>query len=188
MLLCSNAILIMLLLRPIMLHFYTKNALVIHQRTYIGGVKTWIIKIWVHSILFTFYKLCWHRCPQYIQDASWFLLRLLQIKISAFRTDVIQVDELEAIGIYIHMVLEPCSCDTQLDHTRKSCIMLALCCDLKAADYAQNYADVIFTSVPYNLLRFQWCACIPIIGYYRVNLIKQSAQKWNIITYISLHT
>ena len=153
MLLCSNAVVIMLLLWPIMLHFYNKNALVIHQRTYIGGDKAWIIKTWVHSILFTFYKLCWRRCPQYIQDASWFLLSLLQIKISAFRTDVIQVDELEAIGMYIHMVLELCSRDTQFDHTHfsgKSCLMLALCCDIKAADYAQNYAGIVFTSLPYN--------------------------------------
>ena len=54
--------------------------------------------------------------------------------------DVIQVDELYAICI--HMVLELCSRDTQLDHTLssgKSCIRLALCHDIKAADYAQNY-------------------------------------------------
>jgi len=38
----------------------------------------------------------------------------------------------------------------ELDHTLfwgKSRIMLALCHDLKAADYAQNYAGMIFTSL-----------------------------------------
>jgi len=84
--------------------------------------------------------------------------------------DAIQVDELKAIGIYV--VLKLCSRDTQLDHTLFACIMsrlkscqcwhnihkpiscslhieilLALCCDLKAADYAQNYAGIIFTSL-----------------------------------------
>jgi len=62
--------------------------------------------------------------------------------------DIIQVDELDAIGI--HVVLELCSCDMQLDHTNflgKSHIMLALCHDLKAADYAQNYAGIIFASL-----------------------------------------
>ena len=84
--------------------------------------------------------------------------------------DAIQVDELKAIGIYV--VLKLCSRDTQLDHTFFVCIMprfkscrcwhnirkpipcslhienlLALCCDLKAADYAQNYAGIIFTSL-----------------------------------------
>ena len=62
--------------------------------------------------------------------------------------DVIQVDELDAIGK--HVVLELCSRDTQLDHTLffgKSRLMLALCHDLKAADYAQKYAGIIFTSL-----------------------------------------
>ena len=53
--------------------------------------------------------------------------------------DIIQVDELDAIGI--HVVFEPCSCDTQFDHTNfsgKFHIMLVLCHVLKAADYAQK--------------------------------------------------
>ena len=65
--------------------------------------------------------------------------------------DVIQVDELYAIGIYIHVVLELWLHDIQLDHTfhwGKSCIMLALCDELKAANYAQNYAGIIFASLP----------------------------------------
>ena len=45
------------------------------------GVKTWIIKN-----IGTFHtNICWHCCPQYIQDASWFLLSLLPISIRAFR-------------------------------------------------------------------------------------------------------
>jgi len=128
--LCSNIVVIMLPLWPIMFHFYTKNASVIWQRTYIVGVKTWITKTLANSILFAFYKL-WRWCPQYIQDASWFLPSLLQIDISAFRANVIQVDELEAIGIYIHWY-SSCACVTQLDHTPfsgKSRIMLALYCN-----------------------------------------------------------
>ena len=59
--------------------------------------------------------------------------------------DVIQVDELSAIGI-----LELCSHDMQLDHTffgENPIFMLAICHDLKAADYAQNYAGIIFSSL-----------------------------------------
>ena len=54
--------------------------------------------------------------------------------------DIIQVDELNAIGI--HEVLELCSCDMQLEHSH---IVLALCHDLKVVDYAQNYAGIIFS-------------------------------------------
>jgi len=62
--------------------------------------------------------------------------------------DIIQDDELDAIGK--HMVLELCSRDMQLDRTYfsgKSHTMLALCHDLKAADYAQNYVGIIFSSL-----------------------------------------
>ena len=62
--------------------------------------------------------------------------------------DIIQVDELDVNGK--HVVLELCSRDLQLDHTiflGKSHIMLALCHNLKAADYAQNYAGIIFSSL-----------------------------------------
>jgi len=62
--------------------------------------------------------------------------------------NIIQVDGLDAIGM--HVVLEQCSRDMQRDHTNflgKSHIMLALCHVLKAADYAQNYAGIIFSSL-----------------------------------------
>jgi len=68
--------------------------------------------------------------------------------------DVIQVDEPDAICI--HMVLKLRSCDMQLEHTlfsRKSHIMLALCHNLKAADYAQNYTDIIFSSLRCRVYR-----------------------------------
>ena len=81
MLLCSNIVVIMLLFRPIMLHFYTNNASAICQRTYIVGVKTWILK----NIGTLYTNICWRWRPQYIEDASWFLLSLLQIDINAFR-------------------------------------------------------------------------------------------------------
>jgi len=74
--------------------------------------------------------------------------------------DVIQVDELDAIGIHI---LELCSLDTQLGLTLfsgKSHFMLALCHDLKAADYVQNYAGIIFASLPWiNILHKTQLAC-----------------------------
>jgi len=51
-------------------------------RTYIVGVKTWIIK----NIGTLHTNICWHCCPQYTQDARWFLLRPLPIiDIRAFR-------------------------------------------------------------------------------------------------------
>ena len=62
--------------------------------------------------------------------------------------DIIQVDELD--GNCIHMVLELCLHDMLPDHTLflgKSCAMLALCHDLNAGDYAQNYAGIIFSSL-----------------------------------------
>jgi len=62
------------------------------------------------------------------------------------------VDELDAIGIYIHVIA------MQLDHTLFLCTRLALCCDLKAAGYAQNYADIVFTSL----------VCNPYINYSRI--------------------
>ena len=48
------------------------------------------------------------------------------------------------------MVLKLCSSDMQLDHTifkGKSHIMLAFCHNLIGADYAQNYAGIIFSSL-----------------------------------------
>ena len=90
-----------------MLHFYTKNASAsIYYRSQSKNI----------AILHT--NICWHQCPQYIQDASWFLLSLLQINISAIRpSDVMQVNEFDAIGI--HMVFKLClhNTGTQLDHT-----------------------------------------------------------------------
>ena len=62
--------------------------------------------------------------------------------------NIIQVDELDAIGI--HVVIKLCSRDTQLGHTNfsgKSHIILALCHAFEAADYAQNYAGIIFSSL-----------------------------------------
>ena len=64
--------------------------------------------------------------------------------------DVIQVDELDAIGI--HMVLELCSCDTQLGHTPffffgKIPYYSSIMPQFKAADYAQYYAGIIFSSL-----------------------------------------
>jgi len=72
--------------------------------------------------------------------------------------DVIQVDELDAI--VTHMVRELCSHGTQLDHTffpEKSPIRLALCHDLKAADYAQNYAGIIFSSLLLHWVSHSHC-------------------------------
>ena len=58
------------------------------------------------------------------------------------------------------MVLELCSLDMQLDHTLFGG-NLALCCDLKAADYAQIYAGIIFSSLKNNpyLVRLLFVAC-----------------------------
>ena len=60
---------------------------------------------------------------------------------------MIQVDELDAVGIH---VLELCLLDTQLGLTLFFWnFMLALCHDLKVADYVQNYAGIIFASLPW---------------------------------------
>ena len=88
-----------------------KNASVICQRTCIVGVKTWIIKKHWYA---PFY-ICWFRCPQYIQDASWFCSKSISV-LSRPSDGIIQVDELDVIGI--HAVLKLCSHDIhQLDHT-----------------------------------------------------------------------
>ena len=73
--------------------------------------------------------------------------------------DIIQVDELNVNGK--HVALELCSRDVQLDHTiflGKSHIMLALCHNLKAADYAQNYAGIIFPSIIWSADRTIVCS------------------------------
>ena len=41
-------------------------------------------------------------------------------------------------------LLELCSCDMQLEHSHT---VLALCHDLKTADYAKNYAGIIFSGL-----------------------------------------
>ena len=65
--------------------------------------------------------------------------------------DIIQIDELDAIGINVVLYLSCASSrDMQLDHTifkGKSHIMLAFCHNLIGADYAQNYAGIIFSSL-----------------------------------------
>ena len=131
---------------PIMLHLYTKNVSTICQRTYIVGVKTWIIKTW---------------CTLY-------LLRI-DISVSGPSGDIIQVDELDAIGIiYIHLVLELCSHDMQLDHTLfgeipyyisimpwfKSCWLCSkLCChnicklNTKRIEYCKLNANTVPTHI-----------------------------------------
>ena len=125
MLLCSNIVVIMLLLWLIMLHFYTKNASAISQRTYIIGVKTQIIRN--IGTLHTFH-----------------FLQTLLVSVLSLHS---------RCHWHIHnMVLELYSRDTQLDHTLfggKSRIILALCqCrDLKAADYAHNDAGIISASL-----------------------------------------
>jgi len=63
---------------------------------------------------------------------------------------------------YTYMWYSSCACVvhnlTTPFFSGKSHIMLALCCDLKAADYAKNYAGIILASLPlsqYSLLRGQ---------------------------------
>ena len=92
---CSSIVVIMLLFWPTMLHFYTKNASVIRQRTYIVGVKTWIIQ----NVCTLHTNICWHWHPQMLADSCSQLIPVLL----GPSDDVIQVDELDAI--VIHMVL-----------------------------------------------------------------------------------
>ena len=42
-------------------------------------------KHWYNPYFSLSTNICWRQCPQYIQDASWFLLSLLFINIGAFR-------------------------------------------------------------------------------------------------------
>ena len=121
-------------------------------RTYVVRVKTWTIK----NIGTLHANICWRWCTEYTQDASWFLLSLLQINTSAFRafrwhnTNWWTRCHWHTRGT----VLKLCSRDMQLDHTifkGKSHIMLAFCHNLKAADYAQNYPR----SIP-NQLSCHW--------------------------------
>jgi len=139
----------MLLFWPIliMLHFYTKNASEILQRTYTVGVKTWKIKN--IGTLHTFHFLQISAGVgalsifKMLANSCWACSDLISV-LSGPSDDVIQVVELNAIGMNIHVVLKLWSRGMQLDHTlffQKSCFMLALCHDLKAADYAQNYAQ-----------------------------------------------
>jgi len=216
--LCSNIVVIMLLFWPTdQLHTRAKEfnwcdvtsgcsfaASFLHQKCFSDSPRD--IYCRSQNMTGTFHtNICWDWCPQYIQDTSWFLLSLLRIDISAFSgpsDNIIQVDELNAIGI--HMVLELCSHDMQLDHTHrpqphkismsenisenewdqckmseicyqirlvyicasklldeallvhhflgKPRIMLELWQDLKAADHAQNYAGIVFSSLILNTL------------------------------------
>jgi len=108
-------------------------------------------------------NICWrsaHSTFKMIGDSCWACLELISV-LSVTSDDIIQVDELSAIGIYLHVVLKLCLCGTQFGHTLfsgKSHTMLALCCDFKAADYTKNHAGIILASLPlslYSLLRGQ---------------------------------
>ena len=85
---------------------------------------------------------------QNMNQKHWCFPYLLQINISASRpSDVIQVDELDAIGVYIHVVLSCARVICNLTIPFWGNIMLALCHDLKGANYVHNYAGIIFASL-----------------------------------------
>ena len=145
--LCSNIVVIILLFCLIMLHFYTKNASAICQRTYIiVWDKHEKSKTLVHSILISA-GVSTLSTFKMLADSCWACSNSMSV-LSGPSDNIIQVDELDAIGI--HVVIKLCSRDTQLDHTNfsgKSHIILALCHAFEAADYAQNYAGIIFSSL-----------------------------------------
>ena len=84
MLLYSNIVIIIPLFWPII------YASFLHQKCFSNLPKDiilyWGVKIWITKSIGTLrINICWFWWPQYIQDASQFLLSLLPVDISAFR-------------------------------------------------------------------------------------------------------
>ena len=118
MLLCSNKV--VLLFWPIMIHFCTKNASAIRQRTCIVGVKTWIIKNIGTLHTFGFLQISAGISAlntfKMLANSCWACFKLISV-LSGPSENVIPVDELGVIGISIHIVLELCSHSIQINHT-----------------------------------------------------------------------
>ena len=100
--------------------FLHQNASAICQRTYIVGVKTWRIKNTgtLHTFCFLQISAGFGVLSTFkmLADSCWACSNLISV-LSGPSDDVIQVNELNAIGTYVYMVLKLCSHGTQLHHT-----------------------------------------------------------------------